>query len=282
MAGVGFGICREECQAMTWDIFLSYASEDKSFAAPLAEQLLQKGVAVWFDDRELKPGSRISRSIDEGLKNSKAGVVILSEAYFNKGWTKWELDALIHKHISEGTRVIPVYHGLSGDEVRKFSITLGDLKALNSDFSLESIATEIAAIIKSDYRLKPSQLVHLVRTSVKYNSIENSLSQIVRNASKKNELFRLVETTTGNIHEWGSGGYCEDRIKLTDSGGNDYFVLLLKRAWGTTSDDSMDYAYPTQIELMAVRPLLEPVISDCVSVITKHIASEIPIESPRN
>ncbi|MNG40440.1 hypothetical protein D3C84_1290240 [compost metagenome] len=46
--------------------------------------LKDKEVAVWYDEFELEIGDSLRRSIDNGLKNSKYGIVILSEAFFKK------------------------------------------------------------------------------------------------------------------------------------------------------------------------------------------------------
>src|SRR5690348_16534827 len=62
-----------------WDVFISHASEDKQeIAAPLAAKLTQRGIAVWYDDFSLKIGDSLRASIDNGLINSRYGVVILS------------------------------------------------------------------------------------------------------------------------------------------------------------------------------------------------------------
>jgi len=46
---------------MQWDIFLSYASEDKAgFATPLANALISQGLQVWFDELVLSPGDRVT------------------------------------------------------------------------------------------------------------------------------------------------------------------------------------------------------------------------------
>jgi hypothetical protein len=37
-----------------WDVFISHASEDKeSVARPLAEELISRGLKVWYDDLTL-------------------------------------------------------------------------------------------------------------------------------------------------------------------------------------------------------------------------------------
>ena len=75
-----------------WDLFISYAHEDKlSCAQPLAEKLMAFGLRVWFDVWCLKIGHSLRRRINDGLKQSKYAVVILSEHFFSKDWPQMEL-----------------------------------------------------------------------------------------------------------------------------------------------------------------------------------------------
>lgn len=87
---------------MKYDVFISHASEDKEeVAQPLAEQLKQVGLEVWLDEFELKLGDSIRRKIENGLAESRFGIVILSPDYFRKEWPQKELDALIAKSDSK-------------------------------------------------------------------------------------------------------------------------------------------------------------------------------------
>ena len=42
----------------------------------------------------LRVGDSLRRSIDNGLRNSRYGIVVLSEAFFSKEWPQRELDGL--------------------------------------------------------------------------------------------------------------------------------------------------------------------------------------------
>jgi hypothetical protein len=70
-----------------WDCFISYASNDReTVASLLANELQAKGLRVWFDQFEIKPGMQLLRSINEGLANSKVGIVILSQNGHSENW----------------------------------------------------------------------------------------------------------------------------------------------------------------------------------------------------
>ena len=83
--------------SINYDVFISHASEDKeSFVNDLVEELTKLGVKVWYDKLCIIWGDSLRSKIDEGLRNSKYGIVILSEAYIKKGWTQYELEGLFN------------------------------------------------------------------------------------------------------------------------------------------------------------------------------------------
>ena len=70
-----------------YDVFISHAGEDKAdVVRPLAEALRERGLAVWYDEFELRIGDSLRRKIDQGIRSSRFGVVVLSPSFFGKGW----------------------------------------------------------------------------------------------------------------------------------------------------------------------------------------------------
>lgn len=134
---------------MQWDIFICHASEDKkNFVEPLANALKEAGITVWYDRFELKIGDSLRGKIDEGLANSRYGVVVLSNSFFKKDWPKTELDALVSLENQKGEKVIlPIWHGIGIEEVGKFSPILASKLAAQSSDSLESIVDQIKNVL---------------------------------------------------------------------------------------------------------------------------------------
>lgn len=131
-------------------IFVSHASEDKDeFARPLSEALQAKGLGVWFDEFVLNVGDSLRESIDEGLSICDFGVVILSEAFFSKRWTKQELNALIARETT-GSRnlILPIWHKVDRHHVAEFSVFLADRMALRSSDGVKEVAEKIYLTIK--------------------------------------------------------------------------------------------------------------------------------------
>jgi len=78
-----------------FDVFICHASEDKAFVEKLAEELRVAGIEVWYDDFQLGWGDDLRPAIDNGLKNSLYGLVVLSKSFLaKKKWTEYELNGL--------------------------------------------------------------------------------------------------------------------------------------------------------------------------------------------
>ncbi|HWJ67848.1 MAG TPA: toll/interleukin-1 receptor domain-containing protein [Nocardioides sp.] len=130
-------------------MFISHASEDKDeVARPLRDALARLGVTVWLDEAQMRVGHSLRRSIDEGIRSSGFGVVILSEAFFEKGWTNHELDGLVTRTVAGEQSILPIWHGLSAAQVRAFSPTLADKVALSTEqYTIAEIAEQIADVV---------------------------------------------------------------------------------------------------------------------------------------
>ncbi len=133
-----------------YDVFISHASEDKNeVVRPLAHALRDEGLAVWYDEFELRIGDSLRRKIDKGLANSRFGVVVLSQDFFAKGWPQYELDGLVTKSISGEQVLLPVWHNITKQQVMKESPSLADKLARSTAmFTVEEIAVEIASVIQ--------------------------------------------------------------------------------------------------------------------------------------
>lgn len=134
----------------TYDVFISHASENKDdFVRPLAEKLREFGFSVWYDEFELKIGDKLRRSIDKGLANSRFGIVVFSPDFFNKNWTQYELDGLVQKEMSGEKTILPLWHKVSKDEVRKFSLSLADTVALSTSmFTIDELVEKLSEVLK--------------------------------------------------------------------------------------------------------------------------------------
>jgi hypothetical protein len=140
---------------MLWDVFISHASEDKDMVArPLARQLEAFGLRVWFDETQLRVGDSLRAKIDEGLAQSRFGVVIVSPAFFNKPWTQTELNGLFAR-LDEKV-IIPIWHGVSADVVKAASPLLASIVAASTASGIGAVSEKILATA-APY-LRPTQM----------------------------------------------------------------------------------------------------------------------------
>lgn len=132
-----------------YDVFISHASEDKDgFVRPFAEKLVAAGVRPFYDEMSLVWGDSLRRRIDEGLARSRFGVVILSKPFFAKDWPQRELDGLVQLEIAGRSRILPIWHEISKDEVARFSPTLADKLALNTALlTVDEIVARLATLL---------------------------------------------------------------------------------------------------------------------------------------
>lgn len=91
-------------------VFVSHASEDKArFVVDFASRLRENGVDAWLDKCEMKPGDNlVDKIFEEGLKEARAVVIVLSTTSVQKPWVREELNVSVVNRISRGTKLIPV------------------------------------------------------------------------------------------------------------------------------------------------------------------------------
>jgi hypothetical protein len=133
-----------------YDVFISHATEDKEeIVRPLAHALQERGLMVWYDEFELRIGDSLRRKIDAGIARSRFGIVVLSGAFFAKSWPQYELDGLVTMAVSGKQVLLPLWHGVSKDEVMRESPSLADKVAIRTaDYGIAEIADEIAAVVR--------------------------------------------------------------------------------------------------------------------------------------
>ena len=132
-----------------YDVFISHASEDKSpFVEDLVKALQNRNIKVWYDSLNIAWGDSLRSQIDNGLKRSTFGIVVLSENYIKKGWTQYELEGLFNIEMTKGKTTLPIWHNITKQQVMDFSPTLAGRKALTSALmTADEIANEFVKLI---------------------------------------------------------------------------------------------------------------------------------------
>ena len=175
-----------------YDIFISHASEDKdSLVRPLATVLERLSVRVWYDEFSLQLGDSLVASIDKGLKESRFGLVVLSKSFLGKNWTEYELRSLMTRQIDGEKVILPLWYGVTKEDVKKFSLYLADIKAVS--ITRDNYNAVIALILKvvrpdiwQEYRMRGVLRKALVEGTRK----EVKLSEIHSQTTKQSKLTK--------------------------------------------------------------------------------------------
>jgi hypothetical protein len=127
------------------DIFLSHASVDREPAQILLHALKKLGVDVWIDEFSLKYGRSFVRAIDRGIALSRIGVVLVTPTVITgRPWVEKEFSALL----ADKETVIPILHGVTNAELRRYSPLLHVKKGLSTaDHNFEEIANLIVGTL---------------------------------------------------------------------------------------------------------------------------------------
>jgi hypothetical protein len=130
-----------------WDAFISHASEDKNVVDPLAEALRGAGLKIWLDHQALHLGDSLREKIDEGLAESRFGIVILSPSFLAKSWPKRELNGLMALEELGHKVILPVWHQMTKETLLSHSPILADRLASDTAHGITSVAADITQVI---------------------------------------------------------------------------------------------------------------------------------------
>lgn len=131
-------------QRATYDVFLSYAGEDRPIAAELADSLRGTGFNVWYDKFQLHVGDRLLDRINDGLTNSRYGLLLISPAFLRKPWPAYETDALVRDWINGRKVLLPIWHEVDEQMVSEHQPGLAGVVALNTSEGIPALAIELA------------------------------------------------------------------------------------------------------------------------------------------
>jgi hypothetical protein len=86
--------------------FLSYSSEDQSFAERLYADLQEHGVRCWFAPEDLPIGERIRTGIDDSIRNHDRLLLVLSAHSVTSDWVEQEVETALAREREEKRTVL--------------------------------------------------------------------------------------------------------------------------------------------------------------------------------
>jgi hypothetical protein len=90
-----------------FDVFLSHNSKDKPKVRELKQLLAARGVTVWLDEDELRPGIPWQASLETGIKTSQSVAVLVGQEGLGL-WEDEEIQVALRLAVKDKRAVIPV------------------------------------------------------------------------------------------------------------------------------------------------------------------------------
>jgi hypothetical protein len=76
-------------------VFVNYSSRDQGWGENFATAPLARGIDVWLDTSEVKPGDSVVTVLSDALDKADAAVVLFSQHHENSPWMKAEWNCLL-------------------------------------------------------------------------------------------------------------------------------------------------------------------------------------------
>ena len=130
------------------DYFLCHAWDDRQNSAKELHDLLdERGVKVWFSEKDIELGVPFVREIDKGLAKSKVGIVLVTPNFLKRIQAEGIADKELSVLLQEG-RLIPIMHGTTYDALREVSPMLASRNGLSTaDDTMSEVATKLADLV---------------------------------------------------------------------------------------------------------------------------------------
>ncbi|MBI1763534.1 MAG: toll/interleukin-1 receptor domain-containing protein [Acidobacteria bacterium] len=174
------------------DIFISYSSLDRPWAAKLNQSLQAKGIKTFFDDRDLEAGKPWDRQLAMALREARHLVVLWSENAKGSDWVSLEI-ATFNTYLlsappdqSEQRRLISLTlegqnKALTGlqaiTELKDADAYRAGVENVNKDL-WQKIVNEIAVGVKKDDPAIPITLAVLAVTADEIDKLQEDLPDL--------------------------------------------------------------------------------------------------------
>jgi len=116
-------VLRGKEEVAEFDVFISYNWEDKAAVRGLAQQLRDRGLRPWLDERELRPGLPWQPMLEDVIAGIPAAAVIVGSRV--GPWQHQEVAAIIRQSVRRPCTVVPVL--LPGANPQALSVFLEGL-----------------------------------------------------------------------------------------------------------------------------------------------------------
>ncbi len=141
-------------------VFISYVrAESELLALGLGNSLRSAGLDVWLDSWDLHAGDSLLDSFNRALTECRFALVIVTESYMERPWTRRELGALLAREELGAMRLFVVLHGVDDTYLKQHCPLLADRVALSTRDGIENVARALARIL-TEARRPDYAIVH--------------------------------------------------------------------------------------------------------------------------
>ena len=135
-----------------YDVFVSHANANKASFVDSLEAGLRESlkINVWYDTNEIDWGDSLKSQIENGLKQCRFGIVVISPEFLGREWTEKELNELLQRQNERGQKtVLPLLYNLTVDDMKKRYPALKDFKAriIKPEDEAKDIVIDFARIL---------------------------------------------------------------------------------------------------------------------------------------
>lgn len=144
-------VIRSKSDDRAYDVFLSYASENRAYAMQLKQALNEANVSVWIDADQINVGDPIVSTIEKGIGTSRFAILLISPEYMSKPYPKAELDVLLKRQIESrgGFAVLPILIGhVTQSQLEHFSPVVARLRNLSTESPILALVREILRVVE--------------------------------------------------------------------------------------------------------------------------------------
>lgn len=174
-----------------YDLFISHASEDKDeIVRPMVTILERLSVRVWYDEFSLQLGDSLTASIDKGLRQSRYGLLMLAKAFLGKNWPDYEYRSLLTRQIDGESVILPLWYGVTKEEVKAYSLFLTDIKGLA--VTRDNMNVVIPAIVKV---VRPDIWLEVRLRSILRKAVDEGTLKVVERSDIKPQTERQSKLT---------------------------------------------------------------------------------------
>jgi hypothetical protein len=152
-------------------IFVTYVARDREFVEALMAALNQTGIQTI--NGRLGLGDSLSTRIRNGLKQADYAILVLSKAFFDKSWPRFEFEEVdkLDREYEGITKLLPIWHDIEQQDIAYYSHELAQRLGVPSRLGIGMIVEEITEVVKvAESGAAPSQPFKTAQNASGYSS----------------------------------------------------------------------------------------------------------------